>query len=172
MSLLVQQQSLAKAYFSVGIISLFGVYAYHVTVASVSVNLLAVLAFLTGVALLALKSLATKDFAAAALITASVVVLGLSDSITWIPQNMSVALFVLFMTPVIFMARVDEKMTELLAVISELRREIRRVTWPTVQETLQFVAIVATFVVVAAVFWAFIDRIIQWFFSILFYYLA
>lgn len=176
MSSVVQQQPsyirLAQAYLLSGIIALSGIYPYQVQVASFSIDVFFAIAAYMGVTLLALKTFNQKDLTAG-LLTATTLLLLVAPAVLGLwPQSLSLASFILLSSPLALVSQVDEGASELVASVAELRREVRRVSWPSVQETLKFVAIVAIFVVGAALFWAFIDRIIQGVFSILFYYLA
>lgn len=176
MSSVVQQRPsyirLAQAYLVCGIIALSGIYPYQVQIASFSIDVFFAIAAHMGAALFVLKTFNQKDVTAGLLTLATLSLLIAPAVLSLWPPSLSIASFILLSSPLILVSQVDEGASDLIASVAELRREVRRVSWPSVQETLKFVAIVAIFVIAAALFWAFIDRIIQGVFSVLFYYLA
>lgn len=177
MSSLVQQQNSytqqARAYCSMGLFSLSGVYQVPLQIPfSQPVEMFYAFAVILGVMLILSKTFSQKDLTGALFTALSFIFFATSQEIAFWPQSLAIVLFVLFAAPVLIFQDVGTALSQVVASTAELRREMRRVTWPTVQETLKFVAIVSVFVVVAALFWAFVDRIIQGVFSILFYYLT
>lgn len=175
MSSVVQQQHfytrIGQLSLIVGTIALAGLYPYSIQVGSFAFDVFSIIASCCVLQLVLLK-LMQRDMVGTFLAA-------IAGSMLFAPENLfagflsiKIALFILSLAPLAFVAQADEGTRELMESAAELRREVRRVSWPSVQETLKFVAIVSLFVVGAAIFWAFVDRIIQAVFSILFYYFA
>lgn len=176
MSAVVQQQPSytqpARLYALTAAISFLGLGPFIVEIASYPVHILWTAVVVQGIFLAFFKSVFQRDFIGSLLVAMSVFVFATPTAAALWPQAVAPFLFALTVLPAALFSEVGSGIRQVLASAAELRREMRRVTWPTMQETLKFVGIVSVFVVVAALFWAFIDRIIQSMFSVLFYYLT
>lgn len=83
------------------------------------------------------------------------------------PVRMKILVILLASALVLYAISRTEMGHKFLAYLSDTRKEIRKIVWPTQQETMKSVLMVALFVMGAAIFWWFVDALIAKLFALI-----
>jgi preprotein translocase subunit SecE len=84
-----------------------------------------------------------------------------------ISVRMKILVILLASSLVLYAVSRTELGQRFLAYLGDTRKEIRKIVWPTQQETMKSVLMVALFVMSAAVFWWIVDAMIAKFFALI-----